>query len=119
MPGAQHLARGRNDRFVEAVVEQLEPVELGRVAAPGDETRSPPAAMCSRSRWEGKGIGNTGFYEGAEWFTVHGISDYGDRHVTTAWRGYASMAAAAYVRALLAMTPATAHMNGRTAAQPN
>jgi nucleoside phosphorylase len=56
---------------------------------------------------EGKGIGNTGFYEGAEWFTVRGISDYGDRHVTTAWRGYASMAAAAYVRALLALTPAT------------
>jgi nucleoside phosphorylase len=67
---------------------------------------------------EGKGIGNTGFYEGAEWFTVRGISDYGDRHVTTAGRGYASMAAA-YVRALLAMTPATPHMNGRTAAQPD
>ena len=57
---------------------------------------------------EGKGIGNTGFYEGAEWFTVRGISDYGDRHVTRTWRGYASMAAAAYVRALLAITPAVA-----------
>jgi hypothetical protein len=31
VPGAQHLARGRNGRFVEAVVEQLEPEELGRV----------------------------------------------------------------------------------------
>ena len=57
---------------------------------------------------EGKGIGNTGFYEGVEWFTVRGISDYGDRHVTPAWRCYASMAAAAYVRALLAVTPNTA-----------
>lgn len=57
---------------------------------------------------EGKGIGNTGFYEGVEWFTVRGISDYGDRHVTPTWRSYASMAAAAYVRALLAVTPATA-----------
>jgi nucleoside phosphorylase len=55
---------------------------------------------------EGKGIGNTGFSEGAEWFTVRGISDYGDRHVTGTWRNYASMAAAAYVRALLAVTPA-------------
>ena len=57
---------------------------------------------------EGKGIGNTGSDQGVEWFTVRGISDYGDRHVTPAWRGYASMAAAAYVRALLAVTPATA-----------
>lgn len=55
---------------------------------------------------EGKGTGNTGFYEGVEWFTVRGISDYGDRHVSRTWRGYASMAAAAYVRALLAVTPA-------------
>jgi nucleoside phosphorylase len=54
---------------------------------------------------EGKGIGNTGFYEGVEWLAVRGISDYGDRHVTPSWRNYASMAAAAYVRALLAVTP--------------
>jgi nucleoside phosphorylase len=57
---------------------------------------------------ESKGLGNSGFYEGVEWFTVRGISDYGDRHVTPTWRSYASMAAAAYVRALLAVTPATA-----------
>jgi nucleoside phosphorylase len=57
---------------------------------------------------EGKGIGNTGFYEGVEWFTVRGISDYGDRHATRTWRRYASLAAAAYVRALLAVTPAAA-----------
>jgi nucleoside phosphorylase len=56
---------------------------------------------------EGKGIGNTGFYEGADWFTVRGVSDYGDRYVTPIWRNYAAMAAAAYVRALLAVTPAT------------
>lgn len=75
------------------------------------------AAFCDvlAIEMEGKGIGNTGFYEGAEWFTVRGISDYGDRHVTTAWRGYASMAAAAYVRALLAVTPAAARSGGRVA----
>jgi nucleoside phosphorylase len=54
---------------------------------------------------ESKGIGNTCFFEGAEWFAVRGISDYGDCHVTATWRPYASMAAAAYVRALLAATP--------------
>jgi nucleoside phosphorylase len=77
------------------------------------------AACCNvlAAEMEGKGLGNSGFYEGAEWFTVRGISDYGDRHVTTAWRGYASMAAAAYVRALLAITPATARLKCRTAAR--
>jgi nucleoside phosphorylase len=60
---------------------------------------------------EGKGIGNTGFYEGVEWFTVRGISDYGDRHATPAWRNYAAMAAAAYVRALLAVTPAAVEVS--------
>lgn len=54
---------------------------------------------------EGKGIGNTGFYEGVEWFAVRGISDYGDRYVTPTWRRYASIAAAAYVRALLEAEP--------------
>ncbi|HWF82617.1 MAG TPA: bifunctional nuclease domain-containing protein [Streptosporangiaceae bacterium] len=54
---------------------------------------------------EGKGIGNAGFYDGVEWFTVRGISDYGDRHVSRLWRKYASLAAAAYTRALLAETP--------------
>jgi nucleoside phosphorylase len=64
---------------------------------------------------EGKGIGNTGFYEGVEWLAVRGISDYGDRHVTPSWRNYASMAAAAYVRALLAVTPDTAGSRRHTA----
>jgi nucleoside phosphorylase len=66
---------------------------------------------------EGKGIGNAGFYEGVEWFTVRGISDYGDRHTTTAWRCYASMAAAAYIRALLAVTPITAYSRPGTTGQ--
>jgi nucleoside phosphorylase len=57
---------------------------------------------------EGKGLGNTGLYEGVEWFTVRGISDYGDCHATATWRSYAAMAAAAYVRALLAVTPTRA-----------
>lgn len=53
---------------------------------------------------EGKATGNTGFYEGAEWFAVRGISDYGDCYTTRRWRNYAALAAAAYVRALLAVT---------------
>jgi nucleoside phosphorylase len=54
---------------------------------------------------EGKGIGNTGFSEGVEWLVVRGISDYGDHHVNRVWRNYASLAAAAYARALLAECP--------------
>jgi nucleoside phosphorylase len=51
---------------------------------------------------EGKGIGSAGFAGGLEWFVVRGISDYGDAHTNIVWRGYASVVAAAYVRALLA-----------------
>ena len=51
---------------------------------------------------EGKGIGSAGFAGGLEWFVVRGISDYGDASTGLLWRGYASVVAAAYVRALLA-----------------
>ncbi|MFI7545281.1 hypothetical protein [Actinoplanes sp. NPDC049599] len=54
---------------------------------------------------EGKGIGSAGFAGGLEWFVVRGISDYGDARTTRRWRGYASVVAAAYVRALLAECP--------------
>lgn len=96
-------------------------VHVGLIAS-GDRSlrcaskRDQIAASCGvlAIEMEGKGTGNTGFYEGAEWFTVRGISDYGDRHATPAWRCYASMAAAAYIRALLAVTPVT--VNDRAAA---
>ncbi|WP_377747908.1 5'-methylthioadenosine/S-adenosylhomocysteine nucleosidase family protein [Couchioplanes azureus] len=62
---------------------------------------------------EGKGIGSAGFAGGLEWFVVRGISDYGDADTTRLWRGYASVVAAAYVRALLAecqpLTPRGGH----------
>jgi nucleoside phosphorylase len=51
---------------------------------------------------EAAGIGNSSFLNGLEWFVVRGISDYGDGRRDEAWRRYASLAAAAYVRALLA-----------------
>ncbi|MEJ3749551.1 hypothetical protein WEI85_40615 [Actinomycetes bacterium KLBMP 9797] len=54
---------------------------------------------------EGKGIGSAGFAGGLEWFVVRGISDYGDVHTGLRWRGYASVVAAAYARALLAECP--------------
>ncbi len=62
---------------------------------------------------EGKGVGNTGFSEGVEYLVVRGVSDYGDAHVTPAWRKYAALAAAAYARALLAECPpfAGAHLS--------
>ena len=90
-------------------------VHIGRIASGDRSLRSARKRDQIAARhdvlaieMEGKGIGNAGFCEGVEWLAVRGVSDYGDRHVTTAWRNYASMAAAAYVRALLAVTPGTA-----------
>jgi nucleoside phosphorylase len=64
---------------------------------------------------EGKGVGNTGFSIGVEWFVVRGISDYGDRRTGRAWRYYAALAAAAYTRALLEACPAGSALGGRPA----
>lgn len=50
---------------------------------------------------EGSGIGNSAFLNGREWFVVRGVSDYGDKYRVGAWRKYASLTSAAYVRALL------------------
>ncbi|GAB3449850.1 5'-methylthioadenosine/S-adenosylhomocysteine nucleosidase family protein [Actinophytocola sediminis] len=50
---------------------------------------------------EGAGIGRSSFLNGKEWFVVRGISDYGDGHRDDAWRRYASLTAAAYVRTML------------------
>jgi nucleoside phosphorylase len=51
---------------------------------------------------EGAGLGSSGFLNDLAWFMVRGISDYGDSRRDRVWRRYASLAAAAYVRALLA-----------------
>lgn len=57
---------------------------------------------CLAHGWEGSGIGSAGFANGLEWFVVRGISEHGTNGHR---RGYASIAAAAYVRALLAECP--------------
>jgi nucleoside phosphorylase len=54
---------------------------------------------------EGAGVGTAAFATGRSWFVVRGVSDYADRHVNADWRNYASLAAAAYVRALLIVCP--------------
>lgn len=77
-----------------------------RSAAKRDQIAAQHGALAIEM--ESKGIGKATFFEGAEWFAVRGISDYGDCHVTVTWRRYASMAAAAYLRALLAATPVLA-----------
>ena len=61
---------------------------------------------------EGAGIGSSGFLNGLEWFMVRGISDYGDEHISTRWRRYASLAAAAYIRSLLGATSPVAPRGG-------
>ena len=65
---------------------------------------------------EGKGIGNAGFAAGVEWFVIRGISDYGDGHANRDWRRYASLAAAAYARALLAECAPIADQQSRVPA---
>lgn len=51
---------------------------------------------------EASGVGTSSFINGREWFVVRGISDYADERRDGLWRNYAALAAAAYVRALLA-----------------
>jgi nucleoside phosphorylase len=51
---------------------------------------------------EGSTIGVSSALNGREWLVVRGVSDYGDSQRMTMWRRYASLAAAAYVRSLLA-----------------
>jgi nucleoside phosphorylase len=63
---------------------------------------------------EATGIGKAGFSNGLEWFVVRGISDYGDQRTDDTWRRYASLAAAAYVRALLAECSPLAVRGGHT-----
>ncbi|WP_162907965.1 effector-associated domain 2-containing protein [Allorhizocola rhizosphaerae] len=54
---------------------------------------------------EGSGIAAACDLHGAHWFVVRGIADYCDNSKDFAWHAYASLTAAAYVRALLAHTP--------------
>jgi nucleoside phosphorylase len=51
---------------------------------------------------ESAGVGSSCFLNDREWFVVRGIADYADSHRNERWRHYASLAAAGYVRALLA-----------------
>lgn len=50
---------------------------------------------------EAAGVGTSAFLNDRHWFMVRGVSDYADSGFDTTWRKYASLAAAAYVRALL------------------
>jgi nucleoside phosphorylase len=51
---------------------------------------------------EGDGVSGGSYLQGADWFMVRGVSDYGASDKNDAWRRYAALAAAAYLRALLA-----------------
>ncbi|GAA4446161.1 5'-methylthioadenosine/S-adenosylhomocysteine nucleosidase family protein [Phytohabitans houttuyneae] len=61
---------------------------------------------------EGKGIGRSSSLNGLEWFVIRGISDHGDSGTEATWRRYAALAAAAYLRGLLAETPPLAPRGG-------
>ena len=63
---------------------------------------------------EGKGVGRGSHADGRDWLVVRGVSDYGDRWTDDTWRKYAAAAAAAYVRALLAVSPPIEPHGGKT-----
>jgi nucleoside phosphorylase len=50
---------------------------------------------------ESSGIAASAAQHGIHWFAVRGIADYCDAGKNSEWHGYASMASAAYVRAML------------------
>jgi hypothetical protein len=52
---------------------------------------------------EGDGVSDSAYLQGADWFMVRGVSDYGVGK-NDQWHRYASLAAAAYLRALLGQT---------------
>jgi nucleoside phosphorylase len=62
---------------------------------------------------EASGIGTAAHEAGVDWFVVRGISDYADSRTTRTWRPYAALAAAAYVRALLAAARAIEQRQSR------
>ncbi|HWS36782.1 MAG TPA: hypothetical protein VN408_29085 [Actinoplanes sp.] len=71
---------------------------------------------------EGDGVSDGAYLQGAEWFMVRGVSDYGVRK-NDRWHRYASLAAASYVRALLGETAAldtgaVAHLVGADVPAP-
>src|SRR5262249_43780784 len=66
---------------------------------------------------EGSGIAIGADLHGREWFMVRGIADYCDNLTKTdVWRRYAALAAATYVRALLAECQPFSETAGRPAA---
>jgi nucleoside phosphorylase len=102
----------------------LPKVHRGRIGSADVSMRSPEERDALASRYElmafemeGAGVGIGSFLNGLEWFMVRGISDYGDGYVCTQWRRHASLAAAAYVRALLEATPPTAPRGGHPLAE--
>ena len=55
---------------------------------------------------EGSGVAIGADLHGVHWYVVRGISDYCDESKNDRWQPYAALAAASYVRALLAEVPA-------------
>jgi nucleoside phosphorylase len=85
-------------------------VHYGRLGSGGKLIRSSTERNRLAQRYrllgfdmEGDGVSEGAYLQGAEWFMVRGVSDYGVRK-NDQWHRYASLAAAAYVHALLGQT---------------
>jgi nucleoside phosphorylase/energy-coupling factor transporter ATP-binding protein EcfA2 len=55
---------------------------------------------------EASGIADATWSFGRSYLVIRGICDYGDTHKNDLWQGYAAVAAASYLRALLQIIPA-------------
>ncbi|WP_327087574.1 hypothetical protein OIE66_35390 [Nonomuraea sp. NBC_01738] len=87
--------------------------ELLRSAVRRDEIAVPAGLLAMEM--EGAGAAVSAALGGRECLVVRGVSDYGDARKSDLWQPYASMTAAAYVRALLeALGPA----DGQARAKP-
>lgn len=62
---------------------------------------------------EGSGIADATWTHGVGYLVVRGVCDYCDAHKNDVWQRYAALAAAAYVRALLASMPGVQPAVGR------
>jgi nucleoside phosphorylase len=61
---------------------------------------------------EGSGIADAAWTAGQQYLIVRGICDYCDEKKNDVWQGYAAVATAAYVRALISSISLNAYRNG-------
>jgi nucleoside phosphorylase len=87
-------------------------VHRGAIASADTLQKNPVRRDLLRDKWdvraiemEGSGLQNAAWMQGKDVMIVRGICDYGDAYKNDDWQPYASLAAAAYARALIEILP--------------